>query len=112
MWNVALCLLISESPGNFVITVDLFGIFIFSEKAVTCYWPAGKGGSPVPLHWLLFITMDESWSLLVNRTVSHYFILVFILSVFILSFLSRLEVQVSALVLSIFRFYHTLFLKA
>lgn len=91
--NVALCLLLSESHRNFVITVELFGVLIFLEKAATCYWPASKGDSPVPLDQLLFKTRDESLNLSVNRTVFHYFLPVFHLSV---SPLSNLEVCVSA----------------
>lgn len=96
--NVALCLLLSESHRNFVITVGLFDMFVFPEKAATCYWPAGKGDSPVPLDQLLFKTTDESLNLSVNRTVFHYFLLVFHLSVCLLS---HLEVCVRALVLAI-----------
>lgn len=93
--NVASCLLLSESHRNFVITVELFGVFVFPEKAATCYWPAGRGDSPA----LLFKTRDESLNLSVNRTVFHYFLPVFHLSVYPLS---HLEVCVNALVLTIF----------
>lgn len=97
--NVALCLLLSEPHRSFVITVELFGVFIFPEKAATCYWPAGKGDSPVLLDQLLLKTRDESLNLSVNRTVCHYFLPVFHLSV---CPLSHLEVCVSTLVLTIF----------
>lgn len=91
--TVALCLLLSESPRNFVITLELFGMFMFPEKAATCYWAAGKGDSPVPPDQLLFKTRDESLNLSVNRTVFHYFLPGFHLSV---CPLSHLEVCVSA----------------
>lgn len=97
--NVALCLLLSESHRNFVITVELFGVFIFPENAATCYWPAGRGDSPVLLDQSLFKTRDESLNLSVNRTVFHYFLPVFHLSV---CSLSHLEVCLSALVITIF----------
>lgn len=96
--NVVLCLLLSESHRKFVITVGLFDMFVFPEKAAPCSQPAGKGDSWVLLDQLLFKTMDESLNPSVNRTVFHYFLL-FHLSI---CPLSHLEVCVRALVLAIF----------
>lgn len=74
-------------------------MFVFLEKAATRYWPEGKGDSPALLDQLLFKTRDESLNPSVNRTVFHYFLPVFHLSV---CSLSHLEVCMSALLLTIF----------